>query len=351
MIRKPTDPIEPHIPLKPNGFMLVGEAPGADEAVDGHPFVGASGKLLDEVMRFAGLVREDCYITNVFMTRPPRNDLSHFFSKDKVHSQNPRHTNLGYLKSEHLPELTRLKQEIEGVNPKIIIALGGCALWALTGLHKISDYRGVSLLANTGHKLIATFHPAAAMREYSYKPIIAMDLQKAAREAISTKPLRVRRKVHIIQSAADMDVAVAACLASGEAGVDVETERKCSQITCLSLAPSPKETYVIPIWDYSLPDYSYFNAETELEILAKLAVVLHNPAIKKVFQNATYDLTYLENSGLKPEGIIDDTMLMMHSWQPEWPKSLGFMGSIFTDETAWKVYRVAAAKDSNKNDE
>ncbi|MGH7748798.1 MAG: uracil-DNA glycosylase family protein, partial [Candidatus Dormibacteria bacterium] len=63
--------------------MLVGEAPGADEEYRGEPFVGASGQELNRMLSEAGIMRSECFVTNVARERPPNNDINFFFAKAK----------------------------------------------------------------------------------------------------------------------------------------------------------------------------------------------------------------------------------------------------------------------------
>jgi uracil-DNA glycosylase family 4 len=62
---------------------IVGEAPGAEEELQGRPFVGASGRELTNMLNQAGIARTSCRVCNVFKTRPPDNDISHFVAKRK----------------------------------------------------------------------------------------------------------------------------------------------------------------------------------------------------------------------------------------------------------------------------
>jgi hypothetical protein len=71
----------------------------------------------------------------------------------------------------------------------------------------------------------------------------------------------------------------------------------------------------------------------------------------KLAHNAVYDLTYLTRWGIDIKYPVDDTMLLSHSHEIEWPKSLGFLGSIYCNEKSWKLLRIGKVKDRNKKDE
>jgi hypothetical protein len=78
--------------------------------------------------------------------------------------------------------------------------------------------------------------------------------------------------------------------------------------------------------------------EEECQVRLLIQKVLASP-IPKLFQNGLYDIQYLRREKFKLNCIIEDTMLEQHALYPELPKSLGFLGSIHTDEAAWKLMR------------
>jgi len=124
--------------------MFVGEAPGYHEDQQGEPFVGAAGKLLDQLLGEIGLAREDVYIANVLKCRPPGN-------------RDPRPEEIeeckGYLRS-----------QLELVDPKVVITLGNFATKLLLKRDVgITRLRG-QVFPWWNRRLVPTFHPAAALR-------------------------------------------------------------------------------------------------------------------------------------------------------------------------------------------
>lgn len=348
-------PVYPALPAK---VAIVGEAPGADEDVKGVPFVGASGRLLDELLCFAGLAtpiydprgrflkanRSELMVTNVFQERPPSNKVDYFFSKEAQYKDNPRHPIHGYLKEPHV--IPRLYSELEKSGARRVIVLGGTALWALVGHHKITEYRGTFLHDSTGkYELLPSYHPAAVLRDYGLRPILAMDLKKAKQD----KPQAKRREVRIIENTRDMKAAVDEALDAPIICLDVETHEH--QITCVSFAPSSALSYVVPIWNLSRSDYCHWGLRDEVELRAQLQRILCS-SVPKLFQNGTYDLSLFTAEGFELRGPYHDTMLMSHSYQIEWPKDLGTLGSIYVpDMFAWKTMRTSKIKDRSKKDE
>ncbi len=134
-------------------IMFVGEAPGADEDAQGRPFVGRAGQLLDKIITACGLKREEVFIGNILKCRPPEN-------------REPR-------PDEIVNCLPYLQRQIEAINPDVIVALGGHAAKTLLNTIKgITQLRGQFQEYYTGIgrppiKLMATFHPAYLLRNYS----------------------------------------------------------------------------------------------------------------------------------------------------------------------------------------
>jgi len=139
-------------------LMFVGEAPGEQEDLQGIPFVGRAGKLLDDILRAIDLEREDVYIANVLKCRPPNN-------------RDPKREEI------ELCEPYLLKQ-IELIKPKLLVALGRVSattllrrkdsLTAMRG--KVFDYHGTDM--------VVTYHPAALLRNPNWKRPAWEDFKK-----------------------------------------------------------------------------------------------------------------------------------------------------------------------------
>ena len=135
-------------------IMFIGEGPGFLENEQGRPFVGAAGQFLDELLAQAGLKRADVWIGNVVKCRPPgnRDPLPEELSACNVY----------------------LEQQINALNPKIIITLGRFSMGKFMPGVKISQAHGQ--MRKVGERfVIAMFHPAAALHQASLKPAILQD--------------------------------------------------------------------------------------------------------------------------------------------------------------------------------
>jgi uracil-DNA glycosylase len=139
--------------------MFVGEAPGADEDMQGEPFVGRAGQLLTKMIEAMGFSRREVYIANVLKCRPPEN-------------RNPEPDEIGQCQ----PFLFR---QIASIRPKVIVALGAFAARTLLETDApISRLRG-RVYEYRGAQLIPTFHPSFLLRSPGYKREAWEDLKKA----------------------------------------------------------------------------------------------------------------------------------------------------------------------------
>lgn len=130
--------------------MLVGEAPGYFEERFRQPFVGSSGQELNRMLSEAGIMRSECFVTNVVRIRPPMNDLSHFIAMRKK-DITPAHLPLRdrMVKQPVIDGFRLLVQEIELCQPRLVFAFGNVAMWALTGKWGIKNWRGSQLGVDT----------------------------------------------------------------------------------------------------------------------------------------------------------------------------------------------------------
>jgi DNA polymerase len=145
--------------------MFVGEAPGRDEDIEGLPFVGRSGKLLDRMIAAIGLDRSKAYIANVIPWRPPGN-----------RTPTPQETQIC---------LPFIQRQIELVDPDVLVTLGNPSTQTLLGTREgIMRTRGRWFDYDTGTRTIRalpTFHPAYLLRSPSYKRMSWQDLRAIAR--------------------------------------------------------------------------------------------------------------------------------------------------------------------------
>lgn len=148
-------------------IMFIGEAPGAQEAKKGRPFVGAAGQILDELLASIGLARGEVYITNVVKDRPPGNRDP---SPDEVRLYGPF-----------------LRRQVEIIRPRVLATLGRFALafvleqfGAGRPAGRITDLHGRPLELQAPYGAIAVvplFHPASAFYVDGRREVLASDFQ------------------------------------------------------------------------------------------------------------------------------------------------------------------------------
>jgi len=142
-------------------ILFIGEAPGADEDRQGRPFVGRAGKLLDRIIVAMGLKREEVYIANVLKCRPPGN-------------RNPQPDEASCC-------LPFLKRQIEIIQPRIIVSLGGvCATHLLGTTESVGRLRG-AFHDYQGIPVLVTYHPAYLLRNPSAKAMVWEDMKTVLR--------------------------------------------------------------------------------------------------------------------------------------------------------------------------
>jgi DNA polymerase len=142
-------------------LMFIGEAPGEDEDIQGEPFVGKAGQLLTKIIEAMGLRRSDVYIANILKCRPPNN-------------RKP-------MPEESERCLPFLKEQLEVIQPEIIVALGATGVECLLGLTGITKLRGkfltYKLLSGREVLLMPTFHPAYLLRDPTQKKFVWDDMK------------------------------------------------------------------------------------------------------------------------------------------------------------------------------
>lgn len=321
---------------------FVGEAWGNDEVREGKPFVGMSGMILNSMLREVGIVREHCLVTNVFNLQPPGgNDVKNLCGKKAEGIPGrPALIKGKYALAQYAPELARLKAELASAKPKVVVALGATASWAMCNTTGIRSHRGAPLWSTShGVKVLPTYHPAAVGRDWTLRPIVLADLEKAKRESAYPEIRRPSRDIYIEPDLNDLiEFEYKFIRPSPNLSIDIET--KGDQITCIGFAPTTDVCLVVPFYDPERSDGNYWRTITD-EMKA-WTWVRRMCALRKriVFQNGVYDMHFLwRRYGIPCPHASEDTMLLHHALQPEMQKGLGFMGSIYTDEASWKFMR------------
>ena len=301
-------------------IMIVGEAPGRDEELQGEPFVGTSGRLLTNLLLRAGIRRDECYITNVIKIRPKDNRVENLAL-------------LG-LKPEDFYE--ELYQEIDQVKPNVIIALGNIALKALTGEQDILKWRGSVLqthIKRVTYKVIPSLHPAFCLRQWAMTYILTFDLKKARKESTSRVLIRLKRNF-IINPSFDTIINYLTNLlhklehSKIPISMDIETYTKQPVIRCLGLTTKINKAICIPFVNAYRPIWT---KKEEKEIWLYLYKILTHKNALLVGQNFSFEMHQLAPYTMGNMYPWIDTMRAHALIYPEFKHDLGFINSMYTD--------------------
>lgn len=327
-------------------MVLIGEAWGETEERERRAFVGTTGYELNRMFKQAGIERRDVFLTNVFNLRPPNNQIKYLCGPKETGIKGyPAIIKGGYVRAEFQRELDRLADELEHHNPNVVIAMGNTASWAMLGQTMISKLRGVTHYSThtyTGLKVLPTYHPAAIFRQWSLRPVTVIDLIKGLRESKSPLITRPEREIWIEPTVEDLYEFDRRYIQSSE-GISSDIETAGQHITLFGIAPSPRVALVIPGIGTQRAGRAYWRTMAdERRVYNFIKEVMSRP-IRKIFQNGLYDIAFIWRAyQIAVMNAEDDTMLLHHALQPESLKSLGFLGSIYTDEGPWKHMREVA---------
>jgi hypothetical protein len=184
------------------------------------------------------------------------------------------------------------------------------------------------------------------LRQWDQRPLLWADLLKSRRFLQQTLPPPLRRRFLLPETIQE----IKDCLASWQTrsltptrslGVDIETDPRCGQITTISFG-FEDEAICIPLFDKAtLPELcNYWKTAQEEAEAWRLIQQFADLPFPKVLQNGLYDNQYLlEAPEIRLRNITDDTAILQHCLQPELPKALGTLASLYLNEPAWKLMR------------
>ena len=301
----------------------------------------------------ANILRLKCFMTNVAARKPPHNELyrlCHPFSR-----MLPAYRGL-HLTEDLQNELARLHNQLERVRPKLVIACGNWALWALTDCASISSvslgngqtvrvpagitsWRGSMLFSPSGLRVLPIIHPAAILRAWYQRAVTVHDLRARVPLALADDWLPSPPPKIIIPKTLDEAIAPLRRwieLANGgplRLANDIETLNR-RLITCIGFADGPFNStgtaLVIPLICLEQNGHfeSWFPPAEEAKIFKLLRTILTHPNILLEGQNYLYDTQYFQQFyGVTPRCDFD-TMLAHHLLFPGTPKGLDYLSSL-----------------------
>jgi len=316
-------------PQRPK-LILIGEAPGEEEANQGIPFVGPSGHIQDGILSSAGLLRQNCFLDNVIPIRPPFNKLE-------------RLSELGATVEMFIPNLSRTLQEIDC---PVIVAYGDVAMWYLTGMGEVSkkgEISGVSkhrgsiypCILDPRKLVVPTFHPRFVIENWKMRGVVVEDIKKAIRVGKGGRK-DVRFNTIIRPTLQEVEEKIQILSRCNMISLDIEVVGS-GQIACVGVGSVGSD--VDERWSICIPfkfGYNnYWSEQEEFYIWELLRQLLRGDQLK-IGQNLNYDFTKLLPFIGEPSPPWYDLMVAYHLLEPELPHTLAFMTSIYTDVNYYK---------------
>ena len=312
-------------------LLIVGEAPGKYEDEQGIPFVGPTGKILDECLFKAGIRRSDCYITNVVKYRPPFNDIK------KLHL-------IGVDVGKSMQELW--DNEINKLHPNCILAVGDLALQAVCDVSGILNYRGSILTARDGiTKVVPTIHPAALFSHsdgentsgglsWVYLKLIEADVIRAVEESLTKSLILPERTLSICHNSLDLHRFFREYEHLDKAAVDIESI-SCVPV-CVGFAFNRHHAISIPLLRRAGTNIITDMGSNEIRECWRM-IDTQLRRVRIIGHNFMYDEYKLGLIGFKCPNVYSDTLIKTRVIFPELPdKRLCVVSSLWTREPYYK---------------
>lgn len=319
-------------------IMIVGDCPTETDVRNMTIFTGLPGIALDDILSEANIRKSDCYFTNLVKTRPVAGKMSNCYDKG-----------VGKIKrvaKDILVEgLRELENDIARVGPHVIVALGNEAMKALVGFDGVDDYRGSVLRTSSGVKVIPTIHPKTITKQWSMRPAVVCDFKRVLEESKSKEYSPTYRELVVCYNSKEAINELSKIKEDArEVAFDIETES--DQVTCISFSNRLNRAICIPFWFGG--SGSLHAAEEERVIWGLVSDILFDERIGKIAHNGAYDIGFLKRIyGIDVRGFVFDTMVAMHALYLEFPKSLAFATSIYTDQAYYKYMRQTVSMDTH----
>ncbi len=324
-------------------ILFVGQNPGETEDAQGKCFVGQSGSVIGALIKLAGIPMEDCRFTNAARCWSPGNRAP---KKDEIESC-----------------FSYLADEITETKPDLIVALGAVAVQSLYGKVPLGTVAGQTL--DIGVPLLATYHPAAILRNWALAPLVLSHLEKAGRLLDGTQKEESLGTYTTIKTLDQLEGLIPLFLnpPQGFLSIDVETtglEWKEDEIMMISFSTAPNNGYAIPILGQGVHTFDFWKGLYP-QLLAKVGQILSSDT-PKALQGGSFDVRFLERShdqsfvkaatsfGWRVENVRHDTLLLNKALHEEMPKESkpNELPRLLALHTGMPDYWAEGRKDSNE---
>ncbi len=302
--------------------VIVGQAPGREEDRRGQPFIGPAGKTLYQWLEEAGIDADrDVYYTNAVRCIPPMKDNKEREPTDEE------------IANCH----DFLLDEIDEINPDIIIPAGAVALKALyDDAHKITAMRGTVLWHDElDIKMLPILHPSAAFHTWSIEEFALSDLRKAARELKDPRhnPADDKTAYTVCLDVESVEALADELVNSEFLSFDTETtslDWQTGHVLCVGLSDKEGTAFVVPVLGFMAEEF--WSKKDKKRVIAALTRIFESD-VPKIAQNGKFDLLFLKHDlGIEVLNFVFDTMLGYHLFHEEGQgQSLDALNGLFTN--------------------
>lgn len=289
-------------------ILIVGESPGDVEEYEGKPFVGPSGELLTNTLNSYGILRSDVAFANLSQFRPEGNRFDVL---------------------ENSLELLSGQEDIETIirtkKPNLVLALGAMPFSFLTGKNpdetRISRWRGSVVSGYNNTKVLASYHPSYIIRNSDKLYEFSADICRAVEQSLFRELPKLQRDFYAAPTGEQLIELIEKYKRAETLAVDIESVKGKTIILCVGFADSRNHSICLPYTGYYIP---YIQ-----ELLSSSA--------RKIFHNGIFDTEMLLYNGLTVNNYCEDTFSQHHALEPELPRSLDFLCSIYTYQPYYKA--------------
>jgi uracil-DNA glycosylase family 4 len=308
-------------------LMILGECPQYKDSASGRAFTDA--KELGQLLTDTGIRKDNCWLSYVCKYEVPPN-----VGKKKI----PFAVRAKAVGIDMQKQLEELQEEINGIKPNCILALGKTALWALAGKTDIQSYRG-SIMHGMSTKFVPTYNPYhlswhatdVEFKGYWNRQIMAFDFRRAYAQSKFRELNLPSRALEICRNSAQLAEFRQRYKGKIRMATDIEANGTCIPV-CIGLAFTRHHGMVVPLWNTD--GISNIPTADLVQCWLILADMLWENEI--VGQNFNYDRDKIKRLGFAIRKLASDVMLKAHAIQPELPKGLAYNTSIYTEEPFYK---------------
>ncbi len=301
---------------------FIAEAPSTFEIMHSRPLVGPAGRVHNDLLREAGIIRATCSTVNVL--------------KHRIKNTKPWINGKGQLTEKGRTASLELKSRLGGYKANVYVPLGNLALACLTDYGQITKHRGSvydsTLLHN--RKVMGTFHPASVLAgrgPYINRYTIVSDYRKAVRECEYPEIRRKERRLVINPTFAQVDAILQRLLHPDGSVFGCDIECLNDEVSCIAFALSDTLSLCIPLYG------DHWTEAEEVYIWLKMAKIFAHPKNTAIFHNAMFDTSFmwLQNH-MRFHCKIVCTMIAHRILYSDFSAKLEFVTSNYTDMPYYK---------------